>query len=148
MIVFDLRCGGGHVFEAWFASSAAYEDQVARSLVACPICERHDVGKAVMAPRLAGKANAANANAAVTAPAPAQVKAVLARLAAAQAKALEGSTWVGKRFADRARAMHEGVEPQATIHGQATLAEARSLAQDGVPVAPLPLPVTPPERSN
>uniref|UniRef100_UPI001575273F DUF1178 family protein n=1 Tax=Sphingomonas bacterium TaxID=1895847 RepID=UPI001575273F len=81
-------------------------------------------------------------------PEPGQVKAALAGLAAAQAKALEGSTWVGKRFADRARAMHEGTEPQATIHGQATLAEARSLAQDGVPVAPLPLPVTPPERSN
>lgn len=141
MIVFDLRCGGGHVFEAWFASGAAYEDQVARSLVACPICGSHDIGKAAMAPRLAARGNAA-------APEPGQVKAMLAGLAAAQARALEGSTWVGTRFADRARAMHEGAEPQATIHGQATLAEAKSLVQDGVPVAPLPLPVTPPGRSN
>ncbi|HVJ02972.1 MAG TPA: DUF1178 family protein, partial [Sphingomonas sp.] len=27
MIVFDLKCGAGHVFEAWFGSSAAYEAQ-------------------------------------------------------------------------------------------------------------------------
>ena len=143
MIVFDLRCRGGHVFEAWFASSAAYEDQVARALVACPICDDHDVAKAVMAPRVSAKGNTVPTTADA-----AKVKAALAGLAAAQAKALEGSTWVGKRFADRARAMHEGAEPHATIHGQATLAEAKSLAEDGVPVAPLPLPVTPPERTN
>ncbi len=27
MIVFDLRCSRAHVFEAWFASSGAFEDQ-------------------------------------------------------------------------------------------------------------------------
>ncbi|PXA90254.1 DUF1178 domain-containing protein, partial [Nostoc sp. 3335mG] len=35
MIVFDLKCGTGHVFEAWFGSSAAYEDQRSRGLLAC-----------------------------------------------------------------------------------------------------------------
>ena len=38
MIVFDLKCGTGHVFEAWFGSSADYADQQARGLVDCPIC--------------------------------------------------------------------------------------------------------------
>ncbi len=33
MIVFDLRCSGGHVFEAWFGSSAAYEEQRAAARV-------------------------------------------------------------------------------------------------------------------
>lgn len=140
MIVFDLRCGAGHVFEAWFASSSAYDDQRARSLIACPLCGDAKIGKAVMAPAIPAKAN--------TAPSPAVVKAALASLAQAQAKALEGSTWVGRTFAERARAMHDGAEPHATIHGQATLAEAKGLADDGVPVAPLPLPVTPPEAQN
>ena len=140
MIVFDLRCAGGHVFEAWFASSGAYDDQRARGLVACPICGNTEVGKAVMAPAVPAKSNAA--------PAPAAVKAALASLAAAQAKALKDSTWVGRDFATRARAMHDGAEPHATIHGQATFAEAKGLAEDGVPVAPLPLPVTPPDAQN
>ncbi len=140
MIVFDLRCGTGHVFEAWFASSTAYEDQRARLLVACPMCGDTQVGKAVMAPAVPAKAN--------TAPSPQVVKAALASLAQAQAKALENSTWVGRDFATRARAMHDGAEPHTSIHGQATPAEAKGLAEDGVAVAPLPLPVTPPEAQN
>ena len=140
MIVFDLRCDSGHVFEAWFASSDAYDDQRTRGLVACPLCGGTEVGKAVMAPAVPAKSNAA--------PSSAAVKAALASLARAQAKALADSTWVGRDFATRARAMHDGAEPHATIHGQATLAEAKELADDGVPVAPLPLPVTPPEAQN
>ena len=140
MIVFDLRCGAGHVFEAWFASSGAYEDQRARALVACPMCGDTGVGKAVMAPAVPAKANKA--------PSAQVIKAALASLAQAQAKALESSTWVGRDFASRARAMHDGAEPHSSIHGQATPAEAKGLAEDGVAVAPLPLPVVPPEAQN
>ena len=56
MIVFDLRCPAGHVFEGWFASSAAWEDQVAAGQVACAICGDTRIEKAVMAPAVAPKA--------------------------------------------------------------------------------------------
>ena len=140
MIVFDLRCAGGHVFEAWFGSSAAYEEQRERRLVSCPMCGDSDVGKAVMAPRVGAKGNAVAA--------PERIKAALAEIAAAQGKALEGSRWVGGRFADQARAMHAGEIAHETIHGQATPQEARALVEDGVPVAPLLLPLAPPETVN
>lgn len=140
MIVFDLRCATGHVFEAWFASGAAYDEQQARGLVMCPLCGDTAVEKAAMAPAVPAKGNAG--------PPASQVKALMAKLAAEQAKALENSTWVGKAFPDRARAMHAGEEAHAVIHGQATIAEAKALAEEGVPVAPLPLPVVPPEAKN
>lgn len=141
MIVFDLRCGGGHVFEAWFASTAAFDEQRARRLVTCPLCGDAEVEKAVMAPRLAAKGNSA--------PAPeVRAKAMLAALAQAQAKALSGSRWVGRRFAEEARAIHAGDRPETVIHGQATPEEARALADEGVPVAPLLVPVVPPDRVN
>ncbi|MBM7407013.1 MULTISPECIES: DUF1178 family protein [Sphingomonas] len=142
MIVFDLRCDGGHVFESWFGSSADYADQKERGLVRCPLCDSASVEKAVMAPNVAAKGNqrtATNAD---------PMKAALAALAKAQEKALEGSEWVGSRFADRARAMHLGEEATAPIHGQATPQEARALVEEGVPVAPLPLPVVPPGARN
>ena len=47
MIVFDLKCGAGHVFEAWFGSSAAYEAQRAGGLVRCPVCGDGEIAKAV-----------------------------------------------------------------------------------------------------
>ena len=140
MIVFDLRCGGGHVFEAWFASSSAYEEQRDRAMLACPMCGDGDVSKAVMAPRVGAKGN--------TRPSPAEVKQALAQVAAAQASALSGSRWVGGRFAQEARAMHCGDAEQAAIHGQATRAEAIALLEEGVPVAPLPFPVAPPGEVN
>ena len=58
MIVFDLKCERqGHVFEAWFGSSADYADQQARGLLTCPICGDAQVVKAVMAPAVAAKGN-------------------------------------------------------------------------------------------
>ncbi len=151
MIVFDLRCGAGHVFEAWFGSSAAYESQRARGLVSCPLCGDGAVDKAVMAPNIAAKGNRREAPPADTAAAqpPAEaMKAAMQALAQAQAKALEGSEWVGMAFAERARAMHLGEEAHAPIHGQASADQARALIDEGVPVAPLPFPVIPPEASN
>jgi hypothetical protein len=61
---------------------------------------------------------------------------------------LSKSEHVGRRFADEARAMHLGDAPERAIHGQATPEEARSLVEDGVPVAALPLPFVPPEAAN
>jgi len=139
VIAFDLRCGAGHVFEAWFGSGASYETQAAEGQVSCPVCGDSDVAKAVMAPNIAAKGNRAQ---------PAAAAAAIKALAEAQGRMLRDSTWVGDDFARRARAMHEDGEPKATIHGRATVAQARSLAEDGVPVAPLPLPVVPPRELN
>ena len=72
----------------------------------------------------------------------------LARVAAMQVEMLKDSRWVGDKFAETARAMHNGEVERARVHGQATLEQAKSLVDDGVPVAPLPLPVTPPNQVN
>lgn len=145
MIVFDLKCGGGgHVFEAWFASSAAFDEQVAAGLVRCPICGDPSVAKAVMAPAVGAKGN----RAVPVLPEARNAKAVLRALAVHQAKALESSTWVGAAFAEQARSMHAGEQEPATIHGQASLADAKALVNEGVPIAPLVLPVVPPKKLN
>lgn len=150
MIVFDLKCGSGHVFEAWFGSSAAYAEQQAGGLVECPLCGSREVGKAVMAPNVGAKGNAQSvaAPAPADAPPPELVKAAMAELAQVQTRMLEGSQWVGGTFTDRARAMHNGDETPAPIHGQATPAQAKELLDDGVAVAPLPFPVIPPNAQN
>lgn len=143
MIVFDLKCGTGHVFEAWFGSSADYESQRERALIACPMCGDSAIDKAVMAPNVAAKGNRRSDGAGKPDP-----KQLIAAIAEAQAKMLEGSQWVGVAFADKARAMYLGEEAHAPIHGQATAEETKALIEEGVPVAPLPLPVVPPEQRN
>jgi hypothetical protein len=133
MIVFDLLClDGGETFEAWFRSNADYDEQQAAGLVQCPFCESARVSKAPMAPRVPRKSTAG----------------IVERLAAAQAEMLKDSRWVGDEFAETARAMHSGEIEHAQVHGNATAAEAKALVDEGVPVAPLPLPVVPPSQVN
>ncbi|MEJ7925964.1 DUF1178 family protein [Sphingobium sp. AN641] len=160
MIVFDLRCeSAGHVFEAWFGSSADYEDQRARGLLICPLCGDAAVTKAVMAPAVAAKGNSRAAPASASdgravpmgrgqEPDMARMQALMQKLARAQGKALEGSTWVGRDFAEQARAMHYGEKDMGSIHGEVAPTEARALIEEGVQVAPLPFPVIPPEAKN
>jgi hypothetical protein len=152
VIVFDLRCGNAHVFEAWFGSSDDYADQKGRGLIACPMCGNVEIDKAVMAPNVAAKGNSrAVANPMPVAMAdtpPNEVKAILGALAKAQAAMLEQSQWVGRDFAERARAMHLGETDTAAIHGEVSGDQVRALIDEGVPVAPLPFPVIPPEAQN
>lgn len=158
MIVFDLKCEArGHVFEAWFGSSADYEDQKARGLLACPMCGDVRIGKALMAPAVPAKGNSRPETPA-EAPAPmapvvmtgdeTRMRALVEALAQAQEKVLEGSTWVGRGFAEQARAMHYGEQDRTSIHGEVAPDEARALIAEGVEVAPLPFPVIPPEAKN
>jgi hypothetical protein len=147
MIVFDLLCApSGHIFEAWFASSDAFEAQRAGGLVHCPICTSQNVSKALMAPNINAKSN--QRAVAVANNETADAKTMLAALAKAQATALENSNWVGRDFANQARAMDAGEIDKASIHGEASPSEVKSLIEDGIKVAPLPLPVIPPNQSN
>jgi hypothetical protein len=159
MIIFDLKCAGsGHVFEAWFGSSGDFEDQKARGLLACPICGSAEVAKAVMAPAIGAKGNRSAVAAETVRPEqsppelfsgdPETVKQMLAAVAAVQRKMLEGSESVGDRFADEARAIHLGETEKRAIHGRASRADAESLIEDGIPVAPLPFPVVEPGEEN
>lgn len=154
MIVYDLACHQGHRFEGWFGSSADYEDQRTRGLLACPSCGSDEVSKAPMAPAVPAKGNSRQevlspeARPMANTPMPPEMRNALATLAKAQAEALKNSTWVGDKFAEETRKMHYGERDEAPIHGQASLAEARALIEEGVPVAPLPFPVAPPEKLN
>jgi hypothetical protein len=155
MIVFDLSCHEGHRFEGWFASSTDYADQQARGLLACPSCGSAEVSKAPMAPAVPAKGNTRQEvlppeapRQVANTPMPPEVQKALTALAKAQAAALKNSTWVGDKFAEETRKMHYGERDEAPIHGQASLAEAKALIEEGVPVAPLPFPVAPPEKLN
>ena len=71
MISFNIRCAKNHVFEAWFSSGAAYDEQAAAGEVVCPVCGDREVQKAPMAPRVnMGKSRAV----ATKTPSPAMVR--------------------------------------------------------------------------
>jgi hypothetical protein len=121
VIRYALICENEDEFEGWFDSSAAYDDQAARGLLTCPFCGVSDVRKAPMAPAVARTREGA------------------AEIAARVRNHIrEKFDYVGERFADEARAIHDGDAPDRPIWGEATPEQAKAMAEDGLPVAPLP----------
>ena len=150
MIVFNLACDNAHGFEGWFRSSADFADQQARGLLTCPVCDSASVAKAPMAPAVPAKSNrAAPAPRAVAnKPMPTEVVEAFKALAAAQANALKDSEWVGDRFTAEVRSMHYGEIEEKQVHGRASKDDAVALLEEGIAVAPLLVPVHPPEDLN
>lgn len=140
MIRYALACAGGHPFEAWFASSADYDDQAARGLVECPFCASREVKKQIMAPAVTGVRRGREAG-----PSPLEALAAegAARLRAHVETHFED---VGDGFAREARAILAGEAEARGIYGRASPQEVRELAAEGAPVAPLPSALTPRRR--
>ena len=133
MIRYALRCEHDHGFEAWFGTSADYDEQAARGLVECPACGSRAVSKQIMAPAVAGTRKAA--------PAPdlAKVQTMMMQAAREVRSHVEQNfDYVGDAFAREARDIHEGRSEKREIYGEATPSEVRKLRDDGVPCAPLP----------
>ena len=154
MIRYALRCEHEHTFESWFQDSAAYDTQVKRKLVSCPVCESVKVEKAIMAPRIVGKkgreraepAPAPAAAPATEAPAAASTPLMMAQERELRAKIKElrdhivkNADNVGEKFANEARKMHYSEIEHRPIYGEASPEEAKSLIDEGVEVSPLPV---------
>lgn len=131
MIRYDLNCKEGHRFDGWFASSSAFESQRDAGQIPCTICGTTDIDRALMSPQVPARASQGSEQ-------PADTTAQKNALEQLRRHVEANSDYVGLRFADEARAMHEGRSEHRSIYGEAKPEEARKLVEDGVPIAPLP----------
>ncbi len=158
MIKYALACDKGHTFESWFADSAAYDKQAKRGLVTCPLCNSAKVEKAIMAPSLSGTRRRGKsqdvvpmpAHAPAAPPAPVAVMSPMEQELRAKLKELKehmvkNADNVGEKFPEEARKMHYGESEHRSIYGVASLDDAKSLAEEGIDVHPVP---TLPEDRN
>jgi hypothetical protein len=134
MILFDLKCGEGHVFEAWFRNSGAYDAQAAAGEIACPVCGDIRIEKAPMAPRI-GKSRQEVEKTETAAQRRAEVMRELVEL---RRKVEENCDYVGNRFAEEARRIHYGEVEDRGIYGEATEAETTELKEEGIEVGRIP----------
>ena len=133
MIKYALTCDHEHGFEGWFGSSSDYDEQQARGLLECPVCDSRRVRKQIMAPALAGVRQTAQDDA------PGRSREMMMQaMGAIRRHVVDNFDDVGDAFASEARAIHEGRAEERGIYGQASPKEVRELVEDGVPVAPLP----------
>ncbi|MPZ59511.1 MAG: DUF1178 family protein [Rhizobiales bacterium] len=163
MIRYALACDNRHEFESWFQNSAAYDKQVKRGLVMCPVCGSAKVEKAIMAPQLARTDTDASA---MRLPETVEASAEAVSVATPEDKTPDktpvamlspqeqefrkklkelrdhltrNSDNVGPQFPEEARKMHYGEIEHRSIHGEASPEEAKALAEEGIPFHPLPM---------
>ena len=140
MIVFDLKCAKGHVFEAWFRDSASFEAQAVKGDVPCPTCGSTKVSKALMAPNVAGAKKKDSQSEMTTKAAMETKKAAEARKALQELrKTVEDNfDYVGSNFAEEARKIHYGESDSRDIYGETSEKEAKELNDEGVTVQRIP----------
>jgi len=161
MIIFDIKCKYGHVFEAWFSSGAAFETQRDGGEIECPSCGSNEVTKAIMAPNIGTKSNrrqkaahlpagdavgelAESAEAVGMTSLPPRLQDELERVLSKVQEHVERTCeYVGSDFPEEARKIHYGETPDRGIYGEATIEESEELLDEGIDIIALPMPRKP-----
>ncbi|MDF1687360.1 MAG: DUF1178 family protein [Parvibaculaceae bacterium] len=136
MIRYQLLCKEDHEFDGWFTGSAEFDRQVAQKEILCPVCGSSDVRKGLMAPSVATsrmKAQGRQEKARQVA-----METVGDAMRALKREVERECDDVGTGFAEEARKIHYGEAEERGIYGDATVAEAKELLEEGVDILPLP----------
>jgi hypothetical protein len=134
VIQYSLICENSHSFDAWFRNASAYDEQKTRGIVTCPICSTQDVSKALMSPAVSRKSSS-KISLSVGHPEQEKLRAAMKTL---RDKVVAEADYVGDKFAQEARKIHDNEIEARGIYGEATPEEVTSLLEDGVDFMPLP----------
>ena len=135
MILYDVRCGNDHVFEAWFPGSDGFDAQEKAGQVACPLCGDTAVERAPMAPNVSTGPVRGKGGHDPRKDAMAEATQMLTNVRELVESHCDD---VGADFAEEARKMHYGEKELRSIYGEATMEEAVELADEGIEFGRLP----------
>ena len=161
MILFDIKCSEGHVFEAWFQNNDAYEKQAASDLIECPLCGCTKVSKSLMAPNIPAKgksddfseplpvedhpdhrvlvsAHSKSTNEVSSEDVKRAIEHMHNTMAKFRQQVEKSCEYVGKNFADEARKIHYGEGEKRGIYGETTVRETEELIEEGIEILPVP----------
>jgi hypothetical protein len=140
VIRYTLACENGHGFETWFGDSQAFDTLRAVGAVLCPECGSAAVEKALMTPQVstARKKDAKKDKMRLAANHGMRAEAVAA-MRKIRDHVTENADYVGSKFPEEARKIHYDEAEKRGIYGEATMDEAKALAEEGVEFHPLPM---------
>ena len=141
MIVFDLECSEGHIFEAWFNNTQSFEEQKAKGMISCPYCSDNLVSKVIspVATKTSSQPDAKTEEESID----------YARLAKEIVDYVDKNfDDVGTEFAKEALKMHYDVAEKRNIKGSATADEEKMLEDEGIEFFKLSIPKKDDEKKN
>jgi hypothetical protein len=140
-------------FEGWFRNNDDFDVQSEKRLIECPMCGSSSVHKALMAPAVStSRAQEARKQGSsqhehnrraddqevLTLSHGQNQQEIMAQMRILAKKLKDGAEYVGDKFAAEARKIHDGEADARGIYGEATIAEAQGLAEDGIDFLPIP----------
>ena len=141
MIVFDLKCSEGHIFEAWFNNTESFEEQKAKGMISCPYCSDSLVTKVIspVTTKSSSQPDSKREEEAID----------YAKLAKEIVDYVDKNfDDVGTEFAKEALKMHYDVAEKRNIKGSATADEEKMLEDEGIEFFKLSIPKKDEEKKN
>ncbi len=133
MIIYDLRCENGHIFEGWFKDRESWIAQNSQKLVACPVCSNTNIEIIPSSITIMGKDKKDDKKSHNKELSPATV---LKKLQQYIDKNFED---VGDKFAEIALKMHCGDEEKRNIKGTSTPEEEKNMKEEGIQYIKIPV---------
>ena len=134
MIVFDLKCSNGHIFEGWFKDRKTFDRQNKKALITCPVCNDTSITKKLSAFAIKSSQPPQNYKE--------QDYKELEKKGKKIVDFIEKNfDDVGSDFASEALKMHYGVSEARNIRGHSSSEEEKILSKEGVHFVKIPLPV-------
>ena len=141
MIVFDLKCSGGHVFEGWFDNLESFEEQNEKNMISCPYCDDINIKKILSPVALKTKPlKNAQTNQDVI-----DYKKLAKEVVDYINKEFED---LGSNFTKEALKIHYGVSEKRNIKGTASAEEEQILQDEGVQFFKIPTLKTAKNKKN
>ena len=139
MIVYDLACACGSIFEGWFQDRAEFFGQLEAGLITCPDCGGNEIRKILSPisvcsslpspPVATGRAEDNDVSA----------TAVLTALRTIRKYVEKNFEDVGTKLAEESLKIHYGVEEPRNIRGIVTAEEEKTLEREGIELLKVPI---------
>jgi len=132
MIVFDLVCSHGHMFEGWFDNLKSFEQQNAKKMISCPYCNNTNIKK-ILSPVAMKTSSEPDTGRGIS---PIDYRKLAKEIVDYIHKEFDD---LGSDFTKEALKIHYGVAEERNIRGTATEDEEDLLKEEGVQFFKVPL---------
>ncbi len=135
MISFDLECTNKHRFEGVFKDYQAFDEQLSKGMIECPICRDLKIKRLYTGCSIQPASSAFVADDAKPEQKTVNMFEMIRMI---REYVVNNFDNVGKDFADTAKAIYYGIEKERNIYGESTPEEINELIDEGIDVLPLP----------
>ena len=139
MIVYDLVCGCGYIFEGWFQDREDFVAQQEAGLLICPDCGSNAIRKILSPVSLGSQRASSFAAKTVETESGVSPKAFLRALKTVQKFVEKNFEDVGSKLAEESLKIHYGVEEARNIRGVVTEEEEKVLEKEGIELLKVPI---------